>query len=407
VSEGSAGREGERMRIDTLAVHGAGKPEGADHVHAIHQTSTFDLESAEAGHLGFLRQPGGAAHIYTRLGNPTTEALERALAALEGREMDQPMEALAFSSGMAAITTTLLALAAGGKVIAQAALYGGTSDFLQRQAGEAGLTVVSADLPDAAALAEVLDSHPDARLLYLETPANPLLGLCDLEALAALGHERGVLVCADNTFATPLHQLPLSQGVDVVLHSTTKYLGGHGTVVGGAVVARPELIDRIREWRKNLGGVPSPFDSWLVLGGLKTFPLRMRRHSENAQRTAEWLDGHPAVQKVHYPGLPTHPDHALARRQMREGFGGVVSFELGGAFAAARELMERVRLCTLAVSLGSPATLIQHPASMSHLVVQPEVRERTGISPGLVRLALGLEDVDDVIADLERALGTG
>jgi methionine-gamma-lyase len=395
------------MHIDTLAVHGAGKPEGADHVHAIHQSSTFDLESAEAARLGFLRQPGGAAHIYTRLGNPTTEALERALAALEGREMDRPPEALAFSSGMAAITTTLLALAAGGKVIAQASLYGGTSEFLQRQAGEAGLTVVSADLPDASALAEVLDAHPDARLLYLETPANPLLALCDLEALAELGHERGVLVCADNTFATPLHQLPLSLGVDVVLHSTTKYLGGHGTVVGGAVVARPELIARIREWRKNLGGVPSPFDSWLVLGGLKTFPLRMRRHSGNAQRTAEWLDGHPAVRHVYYPGLAAHPDHALALHQMREGFGGVVSFELRGAFAAARRLMERVELCTLAVSLGSPATLIQHPASMSHMVVEPEVRERTGISPGLVRLALGLEDADDVLGDLEQALAAG
>jgi methionine-gamma-lyase len=405
--ERSSARGSERLHIDTLAVHGAGRPDGADHVHAIHQTSTFDLESAEAGRLGFLRQPGGAAHIYTRLGNPTTEALERALAALEGRELDEPAEALAFSSGMAAITTTLLALAAGGTVIAQAALYGGTSEFLRSQAGGMGMTVVSIDLPDASALAGVLDAHPGARLLYLETPANPLLTLCDLQALAALGHERGLVVCADNTFATPLHQLPLTLGVDVVLHSTTKYLGGHGTVVGGAVVARPELIARIREWRKNLGGVPSPFDSWLVLGGLKTFPLRMRRHSESAQRVAEWLEDHPAVRRVHYPGLPAHPGHALARRQMREGFGGVVSFELRGAFAAARSLMEGVRLCTLAVSLGSPATLIQHPASMSHAVVDPEGRERTGISPGLVRLALGLEDAEDVLADLERALAAG
>jgi methionine-gamma-lyase len=395
------------MHVDTLAVHGAGKPPGHDHVHPIHQTATFDLESTEAGRLGFLREPGGSAHIYTRLGNPTVEALERALAALEGRELEEPPEALAFSSGMAAITTTLLALAGGGTVVAQEALYGGTSEFLAGQAREAGLTPVVTELTDPASLERALDAHPAAKLLYLETPANPLLGLCDLRALAEVGHRRGLLVCADNTFATPLHQLPLSLGVDVVLHSTTKYLGGHGTVIGGAVVARRELVERIRPWRKNLGGVPSPFDAWLLLNGLKTFPLRMRRHSANAQRVAEWLAGHPAVERVFYPGLPDHPGHQIALRQMREGYGGVVSCELKEGAEAGRRLMEGVRLCTLAVSLGSPGTLLQHPASMSHGVVDEELRQRTGISPGLVRIALGLEDADDLIADLEQALGTG
>jgi methionine-gamma-lyase len=392
------------MHLDTLAVHGGGKPAGADHVHPIHQTSTFDLESTEAGRLGFLREPGGSAHIYTRLGNPTVEALERALAALEGRELEEPPEALAFSSGMAAITTTLLALAAGGTVVAQEALYGGTSEFLAQQAGEAGLISVETEVTDPATVARVIDAHPGAKLLYLETPANPLMGLCDLRALAQVAHERGLLVCADNTFATPLHQLPLSLGVDVVLHSTTKYLGGHGTVIGGAVVARAELIQRIRPWRKNLGGVASPFDAWLLLNGLKTFPLRMRRHSANAQRVAEWLAAHPAVERVHYPGLPDHPGHELARRQMRDGFGGVVSCELHGGLEAGRRMMEGVRLCTLAVSLGSPGTLVQHPASMSHGVVGEDLRRRTGISDGLVRIALGIEDPDDLIADLEQAL---
>jgi methionine-gamma-lyase len=395
--------------ISTVAVH-AGAPAVRDpygaHVAPLYQTSTFVFESAEAGRLGFAGEAGGASHLYTRLGNPTMDAFERALAALEGEGVrGGEVHALAYASGMAAITTTILALARGGHVIAQEALYGCTSEFLKEQAPELGIDVTFVDSSQTAEVAAALRARPDTKLVFLESPANPTLALADLQAISAVAHEVGALVCVDNTFATPYHQRPLALGVDIVAHSTTKYIGGHGTVIGGALVVRDAaLLPPLQLLRKNLGGVPSPFDCWLLLNGLKTFALRMQRHAENAQKVAEWLEAHPAVARVHYPGLASHPQHALARRQMERGFGGVLAFELAGGYEAGERMMDAVELCTLAVSLGTVDTLIQHPASMTHSVMAPEMRQRAGITDGLVRLSVGIEHVDDLVADLAQAL---
>lgn len=391
-------------RPATHAIHGGAPlkpdPYGA-HIPPLYQTSTFSFDCVETGRKGFAGEEGGASHVYTRLGNPTMDALERTLAGLEA----PGAEGLAFGSGMAAISTLILAVARGGHVVAQEALYGCTSEFLKKQGPELGITTTFVDAREPANVVAALERHPDTRLVYLETPANPTMTLCDLREIAEAAHRAGARVSVDNTFATPYHQRPLELGADVVVHSTSKYVGGHGTVIGGALVTRDaELLESLRGFRKNLGGVPSPFDCWLLLSGLKTFPLRMERHASNAQAVAEWLEGHPAVERVHYPGLPSHPQHALAKRQMERGFGGVMSFELKGGFEAGVRLMDRVRLCTLAVSLGTVDTLIQHPASMTHSVVDPEMRARAGITEGLVRLSVGIEDVRDILADLEQGL---
>lgn len=391
--------------LHTAAVHAghAARPDpyGA-HVTPIYQTSTFVLESAEAGARGFAGDE--PAYLYSRLSNPTVEALETALAELEGRGLGDA-HGLAFGSGMAAISTVLLAHGRGGTILAQEALYGCTSEMLARQAAGMGLSVEFVDPTRPGALAAALAEERPVSLVYLESPANPTLTLCDLEEAARLAHERGARVVVDNTFATPFHQRPLMLGADLVVHSTTKYLGGHGTVIGGAVVARdPALLHEVAAYRKNLGGVAGPFDAWLVLNGIRTFALRMERHAANALRVARWLDGQAEVEAVHYPGLPSHPQHALARSQMENGFGGVLSFELRGGYEAGVRFLDAVELCTLAVSLGTPDTLVQHPASMTHSVMPPELRRRAGVREGLVRLSVGLEDAEDIIADLEQAL---
>jgi methionine-gamma-lyase len=374
------------------------------HVTPIFQTSTFVFDSAEAGRRAFAGEAEGA-HVYTRLGNPTVDALERELARLEGRGVAGEVQARAFGSGMAAITTTMLAVANRGHILAHDALYGCTSQFLSEQASSLGVEVTFVDMSQTQLVRDALTRRPETCLVYLETPANPTLSVCDIEAIAEAAHEVGALLCVDNTFATPYHQRPLALGADLVVHSTTKYIGGHGTVVGGAVVARSaEVMERICAFRKNLGGIASPFDAWLLLNGLKTFELRMERHAANAQIVAEWLEAHPAVARVYYPGLASHPQHDLARRQMEGGFSGVMSFELHGGLEAGIAMMDAVRLCTLAVSLGTTDTLIQHPASMTHAVMNPELREAAGITDGLVRLSVGIEPVAEIIGDLEQAL---
>lgn len=380
-------------------------PYGA-HVAPLYQTSTFSFASAEQGRQAFAGEADPAVHLYTRLGNPTVEALEHALAELEGGALGEPVRALAFGSGMAAISTMILAVARGGHVIAQEALYGCTSEFLSGgQAKSLGIDVTFVDSTALAQVRAALERRPDTQLLLLESPANPTMAVCDLRALAELAHAAGALVCVDNTFATPYHQRPLELGADVVAHSTSKYIGGHGTVIGGALVGRVgPVMDEITHFRKNLGGVPSPFDCWLLLNGLKTFALRLERHALNAQQVAIWLEQHPQVERVYYPGLASHPQHALAKRQMENGFGGVLAFEVVGGYDAAVRLMDAVRLCTLAVSLGCVNTLIQHPASMTHAVMAPDLRARAGVSDGLVRLSVGIENVDDILADLEQAL---
>jgi len=338
-------------------------------------------------------------YVYTRASNPTRDALERCLAELEGGA-----RALAFASGMAATATVLELLDAGAHVIAPHDGYGGTWRLLTEvRPRSAGLAVSFVDCADLAAIEAAI--RPETRLLWLETPSNPLLRLHDLAGAAALAKRHGILVAVDNTFATPLFQRPLEHGCDIVMHASTKYLGGHSDVLGGVLVAgSAELGARLHALRSMTGGVEGPFDSYLLLRGIKTLALRMERHAANAHSVANFLAAHPRVERVHYPGLADHPQHELARRQM-SGFGGMVSFEIEGGAPAARAFLERLAVFTLAESLGGVESLAGYPATMSHVALPPERRRAVGISDSLVRLSMGIEDADDLLDDLAQALG--
>jgi cystathionine beta-lyase/cystathionine gamma-synthase len=336
---------------------------------------------------------------YARVSQPTRDALERCLAALENARFG-----LAFASGMAAIDAVLRAtLKPGDEVVAVADLYGGAYRLLTQVMAAIGIKVTFADLSDAAALPPLLNDK--VRLLWLETPSNPLLGLVDITALSAHAHAAGVLVAVDNTFATPYLQNPISLGADIVVHSATKYLGGHSDVLLGLVAVDDEALQQsIHFIQKSAGAVPGPQDCFLTLRGIKTLHLRMDRHCDNAERVAAWLTRHPAVEKVFYPGLDDHPGHALARRQMRR-MGGIVSFYLkDDSFEAASRVAERLRYFALAESLGGVESLINHSYTMSHGAMPPEHKAELGIRKGLLRLSLGVEDGDDLLADLEQAL---
>lgn len=337
-------------------------------------------------------------HIYGRASNPTRDALERCLADLEGGE-----RAFAFASGMAATATVLELLDAGAHVVAPFDSYGGTFKLLSEvRPRSAGLQVSFVDYRDIPAVEQAI--RPDTRLLWLETPTNPLLRIHDLPALTALARSRGILTVADNTFATPLFQRPLELGCDIVMHSATKYIGGHSDVLGGFLVtSNAELARQLHVLRSMAGGVASPFDSYLMLRGLKTLALRMERHASNAQALAQYLAQHPRVRQVYYPGLPDHPQHALAARQM-QGFGGMLSFEIEGGAAAARAFLNRLQIFTLAESLGGVESLAGYPATMSHSAMPAAQRHAAGINDDLVRLSAGVEDVRDLIADVEQAL---
>ncbi len=389
---------GERPGFTTRAVHAGEHPDpttGAV-VPPVHLSTTFAFPSAEAGAALFAGERPG--YIYTRLGNPTVAVLEAKVADLEGGEA-----ALATASGMAAIATVLLTLLGdGGHVVCTGALYSATYDLLARRLPAFGIRTTFVDATDPAAFARAIT--PETRLLYVETPGNPTLTLTDIAAVATVARQHGLPLVVDNTFATPYLQQPLALGADIVVHSATKYLSGHGDAVAGVVVGRRAFIAACREATlADFGGALSPLTAYLVLRGLPTLALRMERHCANAQRVAAYLSQHPKVAWVRYPGLPSHPQHALARRQMR-GFGGMVCFELAGGLAAGRALLNAVRLCTLAVSLGDVRTLITHPASTTHHQVPAERRRAMGITDGLVRLSVGIEDPDDIVADLEQAL---
>lgn len=403
-----------RHGLSTLVTHltEMNDPRNA-HVTPVYQTTTFHFPDVDTG-IAIWRgeQPG---HIYTRLGNPNLEQLATKIAALEGldllrarpgTDLDEVVAGLTLGSGMAAITAAILArVHSGDTVIAQEALYGATYSFLELLARNYGLNVVF--LPDTSpeAWEDAFRRHPGAALAYAETPANPTLAIVDLRAVAEIAHRHGAWLMVDNTFATPYCQRPLSLGADIVAHATTKYLSGHGLTIGGAVVS-PHLDYIRRDVQSALvlfGGVASPFDAWLANIGLKTFELRMERHCANATAVARYLAEHPTVSRVYYPGMDSHPGHAVALRQMYS-FGGMLSFELKGGFDAGRELMDRVRLATLAVSLGNVDTLISHPASMSASNVSAEVRRKMGIPDGLVRFSVGIENTEDILQDLEDAL---
>ncbi|HEY9087298.1 MAG TPA: PLP-dependent aspartate aminotransferase family protein [Anaerolineaceae bacterium] len=382
------------------------------HVSPIYQTSTFSFPDVDTGAAIFAGTTPG--HVYTRMGNPNLEQLAEKIAVLEGldllrdapgRATNEVVSALMFSSGMAAVTSAILARVKSGEtVIAMESLYGATFTFLKDMAPKYGINVVWINKPSVENWEAALAANPTARLLYGETPSNPAMELVDLSAISELAHRYGAWVAVDNTFASPYCQRPLTLGCDIVVHSTTKYLSGHGDVVGGVVISNH--VDWVKKdlyaVLKMLGGVPSPFDCWLVTLGLKTFELRMRQHCANAMRVAEYLQSRPEVETVYYPGLKNFPDHELASRQMLD-YGGMISFELKGGLEAGKALLNNVRLMTLAVSLGNLDTLIQHPASMTHAGVDRATRLATGLTDGLIRLSVGVENVEDLIADFEQA----
>jgi cystathionine gamma-lyase len=337
---------------------------------------------------------------YARTKNPTRMAFERCIADLEGGSA-----AFAFASGLAAISTTLECLDHGAHIVAVDDLYGGTRRLFERvRKRSMGIEVSYLDLADAGALESAI--RPSTRLIWIETPTNPLLKLVDLERVAAIARKRGILAAADNTFASPYVQRPLEHGFDLVVHSTTKYLNGHSDMVGGTAVVgeNEELRERLKFLQNAVGAIQGPFDSFLALRGLKTLSLRMERHCASALKIAQWLERHPKVRRVYYPGLPSHPQHAIAKKQMRA-FGGMISIDLKGSLDDTKRFLERCQLFALAESLGGVESLIEHPALMTHGSVPPEVRAELGITETLVRLSVGIEDADDLIADLAAALG--
>lgn len=364
----------------------------------IYQTSTFIFDSAEQGGRRFALEEAG--YIYTRLGNPTTTVLENKIAALEEGEA-----AVATSSGMGAISSTLwTVLKAGDHVVTDKTLYGCTFALMCHGLTRFGIEVTFVDTSN---LDEVKNAMKEnTRVIYLETPANPNLKIVDLEVLSKLAHTNpNTLVIVDNTFATPYMQKPLKLGADIVVHSVTKYINGHGDVIAGLVITNKELADQIRfvGLKDMTGAVLGPQDAYYIIRGMKTFEIRMERHCKNAKKVVEFLNKHPKIERVYYPGLETHPGHEIAKKQMKD-FGAMISFELKGGFEAGKTLLNNSKLCSLAVSLGDTETLIQHPASMTHSPYTKEEREAAGITDGLVRLSVGLENVEDIIADLEQGL---
>jgi cystathionine beta-lyase/cystathionine gamma-synthase len=377
------------LRFATRAVHAGQVPEplaGAV-MTPIYQTSTY-VQQGLGKHKGYE---------YARTSNPTRQALERNIAALEGG-----LNGFAFSSGLAALDAVIKLLSAGDHVVSGENVYGGSHRQMTHIWSRLGLTFTFVDGGDAAAVAAAVT--PKTKLVYAETPTNPMMRLCDLAATGEIARKAGALFAVDNTFATPFFQQPLQFGADIVLHSTTKYLNGHSDMIGGMLVtSRDDLAERLAFIQNGSGAVPGPFDCWLALRGAKTLALRMRQHDASGRRIAEWLGTHRRVKRVYYPGLPSHPQHELARRQMK-GFGGMISIELGDV-AVARRFVERTKIFALAESLGGVESLIGHPASMTHASVPREMRERMGLTDSLVRLSVGIEDVEDLIADLDQALG--
>jgi cystathionine beta-lyase/cystathionine gamma-synthase len=379
------------MKFETKVIHAGQEPDprtGAV-MTPIYATSTY-AQSSPGEHKGY---------DYARTRNPTRDALEACLAELEGGRAG-----FAFASGMAAIGTVLELLDSGAHVVAMDDLYGGSYRILERvRKRSANLRATFTDLSRVENLEKSI--KPETRMVWVETPTNPLLKIVDLEAIAAIARKRKLVSVCDNTFASPWIQRPLELGFDIVVHSTTKYLNGHSDVIGGAAILRDETWqERLAFLQNAVGGVPSPFDAFLTLRGIKTLALRMERHCGNAMHVAAWLDKHPKIARVIYPGLPTHPQHLLASKQMHQRYGGMATAVLKGGLAASKRFLERCSLFTLAESLGGVESLIEHPAIMTHASLPEDVRAGLGIDDGLVRLSVGIESVDDLIAELKYAL---
>ncbi|UWQ13866.1 methionine gamma-lyase [Aliiroseovarius sp. M344] len=383
----------------TRAIHHAYDPQGHEGALTppLHLTSTFAFETAEAGGEMFAGERPG--HIYSRISNPTCDLLEQRIATLEGAEAG-----LALSSGMGAITATLWTLLSpGDEVIVDKTLYGCTFAFMQHGLAKWGVTITHADMTDPENLRAIISDK--TRVVYFETPANPNMRLVDIAAVSDIAHASGATVVVDNTYATPYLTRPIEHGADIVVHSATKYLGGHGDVVAGLVVGSLEQVTEIRlvGMKDMTGAVMAPFNAMLILRGLKTLALRMDRHCASARVVARWLEAHPAVNVVHFPGLESFAQHAVAEGQMDQP-GAMIAFEVDGGIAGGIAMMNRLTMIKRAVSLGDAETLIQHPASMTHSTYTPEERAEHGISDGLIRLSVGLEEVEDILADLGKSL---
>ena len=382
--------------IHTIAIHTGTEAEPRDVSPPLHMANTYLFESAEEAAHAFATEE---LPIYTRWGNPTTAIMENKIAALEGAEA-----AVATASGMAAVSAALFtALKAGDHLITTSGIYSGTYHLVHDDLTHLGIEVSQATAEDTESFAAAI--RPNTRGIYLETPGNPTLVLNDIKAIVEIAKTHGIMTFIDNTFASPYNQNPIALGVDVVIHSATKFLGGHGDAMGGAVASSKVFIQRVLKGAiRRLGGCISPFNAWLINRGIATFPLRMKRHNENALKIAQYLASHPDVAWIRYPWHPSHPQFHLAQKQMHGGGGGVVVFELKGGLMAGTKLLDRVQLCARTVSLGDVRSLMTHPASTTHHSLKSAERLKAGISDGLVRFAVGLEDVDDIIADLDQAL---
>lgn len=397
--------------ISSVALHAAGH-DNADfsHLTPIYATSTFTFDSAEQGSDRFAG--ADKTRIYSRWGNPTFTTAEQTIAALETFGLTNadgsPMQAKALlhASGQAAMTTLFLGtLKAGDTVLTHYSLYGGTYELMNKVLAATGVTTVIIDMRDLTLVEETLKKNSSIRLVHIETPANPTIQCVDIEEITAIAKRHNTLVSVDNTFATPYLQQPFRYGVDFIFHSTTKFLNGHGTAIGGVLLGRDleRMNSSIWKWHVLLGGNSNPFDAYLLTQGMKTLELRMERHCHNAMEVAGYLAEHPAVALVNYTGLASHPDHAIANKQMKHP-GAVMSFELKGGLEAGRKFIDELQMCVRAVSLGTVDTLLSHPASMSHMSMPREERIKYGITDGLIRLSVGIENIADILHDFEQAL---
>jgi methionine-gamma-lyase len=397
--------------ISSVAMHAAGH-DNADfsHLTPIYATSTFTFDSAQQGTDRFVG--ADKTKIYSRWGNPTFTTAEETIAALEAfglvNEDGNPLQlkALLHASGQAAMTTLFLStLKSGDTILSHFSLYGGTHELFGKVLAPTGIKTTIIDMRDLNLVEEALKNDPSIKLVHIETPANPTIQCVDIEEVTRLAKQRGLIVSVDNTFATPYLQQPFRYGVDFVFHSTTKFLNGHGTAIGGVLLGKDLELMRttIWKWHVLLGGNSNPFDAFLLTQGMKTLELRMERHCHNAMEVAEYMANHPAVALVNYTGLHSHPDHAVAMKQMRHP-GAVMSYELKGGLEGGKRFIDALQMCVRAVSLGTVDTLLSHPASMSHFAIPREERIKYGITDGLIRMSVGIENIADILADLEQAL---
>ncbi len=397
--------------ISSVAIHGAAnKHAESSHLTPIYATSTFTFDTAEQGMERFASLD--KENIYSRWGNPTFKNAEQTIAALEAfnlfNEDGTPLQlkALLHASGQAAMATLFMAnLQSGDTILSHFSLYGGTYELFHKVLQQTGIKIIIADLRDLKVAEDALKNNPSIKLVHLETPANPTIQCVDINEITKLAKQHNILVSVDNTFATPYLQQPFKYGVDFVFHSTTKFLNGHGTAIGGVLVGKDiELMKtKVWKWHALLGGNGNPFDAYLLITGMKTLELRMERHCDNAMKVAKYLSTHAAVELVNYTGLPTHPDYHLSMKQMKHP-GALMSFELKGGLEAGKRFINKLQMCVRAVSLGTVDTLISHPASMTHFSVPREERMKFGITDGLIRLSVGIENVADILADFEQAL---